>query len=283
MKKQPFLTVFLLVILITFGINDNYAQIAETLHIPDSGYVQILRSNDGSTHYGRITAIYDKEIEFATELETLKIKITNIESIEDVPQSSFRNGKYWFPNSNNTRLYIGQKGRMQKKGIGYCQVIYLVYAGFAIGLTDNITLGGGASMFPGALYFTPKVGFKATETFDFAVGALIANGQIPLSILYSVGTYGKETSNFTVGFGYGFVGSDLPSKPMIILGYEGRTSRRTAFVTENFIFPGGDVSLISYGFRFFGKKFAFDLAFVNFPGDGVFFPGLPFVDFVYNF
>ena len=68
MKKQPFLTVFLLVILIIFGINDNYAQIAETLHVPDSGYVQILRNNDGSTLYGRITAIYDKEIEFATEI-----------------------------------------------------------------------------------------------------------------------------------------------------------------------------------------------------------------------
>jgi len=30
------------------GIKDNYAQIAETLHVPDSGYVQILKCNDGS-------------------------------------------------------------------------------------------------------------------------------------------------------------------------------------------------------------------------------------------
>jgi len=283
MKKQLFLTVFLLFISIIFGIKNNYAQIAETLHVPDSGYVQILKSNDGSTLYGRITAIYEEEIEFTTDLETLKIKIRNIKSIEDVPQSSFRNEKNWFPNPNNTRLYIGPKGSMLKNGTGYFQVIYLVYAGFAIGLTDNITLGGGASMFPGAFYFTPKVGFKATEMFDLAVGALISKGQIDLSILHGVCTFGKENSNFTVGFGYGFVGSDLPSKPMIILGYEGRISRRTAFVTENLIFPGGDVSLISYGFRFLGKKFAFDLAFVNFPGEDVFFPGIPYVDFVYNF
>ena len=94
MKKQPFLTVFLFAVSIAFGIKDNYAQITETLHVPDSGYVQILKSNDGSTLYGRIIAIYDKEIEFATDLETLKIKITNIKSIEDVPQASFRNGKY---------------------------------------------------------------------------------------------------------------------------------------------------------------------------------------------
>ena len=201
MKKQLFLTVLLSVISVIFGIKDNYAQIAETLHVPDSGYVQILKCNDGSTLYGRITAIYDEEIEFTTDLETLKIKITNIKSIEDVPQSSFRNGKYWFPNPNNTRLYIGPKGRMLKKGTGYFQVIYLVYAGFAIGLTNNITLVGGASMFPGAFYFTHKVGFKATETFDMAVGALIANGQIPLSILYSAGTLGKENSNLLLVLG----------------------------------------------------------------------------------
>jgi len=61
MKKQLFLILLLSVISIIFGIKDNYAQIAETLHVPDSGYVQILKSNDGSTLYSQITAIYDEE------------------------------------------------------------------------------------------------------------------------------------------------------------------------------------------------------------------------------
>jgi hypothetical protein len=293
MKKRLFLTVLLLVISFIFGIQDNYAQITETLHVPDSGYVQILTSNEGSTIYGRITAIYDEEIEFTTDLGILKIKIKNIKSIEDVPQSSFRTGEYWFPNPNNTRLYFAPKGRMLKRGIGYFQNIYIFFAGFAVGLTDNFTLGGGASLFPGldineqVFYLTPKVGIKATETFDLAAGALIVN--IPdedsetVGILYSVGTFGKENSNFTLGFGYGFVGNDFAEKPMIMLGYEGRTSRRTAFVTENWIFPGLDNPLISYGFRFFGEKIAVDLAFINILSENAIFPGIPYVDFIYNF
>lgn len=293
MKKQLFLTLLLSVISIIFGIEDNYAQITETLHVPDSAYVQILKSKDGSTLYGRITAIYDEEIEFTTELGTFEIRITNIKSIEDVPQSSFRAGEYWFPNPNNTRLYFAPKGHMLKKGTGYFQNIYIFFAGFAVGLTDNITLGGGMSLFPGIdideqlFYLTPKVGIKATETLDLAVGALIVN--VPddddetVGILYGVGTFGNENIDFTIGFGYGFVDSDLAEKPMIMLGFEGRTSRRTAFVSENWIFPGVDNPLISYGFRFFGEKIAVDLAFVNILGEDAIFPGIPYVDFIYNF
>ena len=292
MKKQLFLTLLLSVISIIFGIEDNYAQITETLHVPDSAYVQILKSKDGSTLYGRITVIYDEEIEFTTELGTFKIRITNIKSIEDVPQSSFRAGEYWFPNPNNTRLYFAPKGQMLRKGTGYFQNIYIFFAGFAVGLTDNITLGGGMSLFPGIdideqlFYLTPKVGIKATETLDLAVGALLVN--VPdddetVGILYGVGTFGNENIDFTIGFGYGFVDSDLAEKPMIMLGFERRTSRRTAFVSENWIFPGVDNPLISYGFRFFGEKIAVDLAFVNILGEDAIFPGIPYVDFIYNF
>lgn len=292
MKKQLFLTLLLSVISIIFGIEDNYAQITETLHVPDSAYVQILKSKDGSTLYGRITVIYDEEIEFTTELGTFKIRITNIKSIEDVPQSSFRAGEYWFPNPNNTRLYFAPKGHMLRKGTGYFQNIFIFFAGFAVGLTDNITLGGGMSLFPGLdideqlFYLTPKVGIKATETLDLAVGALLVN--VPdddetVGILYGVGTFGNENIDFTIGFGYGFVDSDLAEKPMIMLGFEGRTSRRTAFVSENWIFPGVDNPLISYGFRFFGEKIAVDLAFVNILGEDAIFPGIPYVDFIYNF
>lgn len=292
MKKQLFLTLLLSVISIIFGIEDNYAQITETLHVPDSAYVQILKSKDGSTLYGRITVIYDEEIEFTTELGTFKIRITNIKSIEDVPQSSFRAGEYWFPNPNNTRLYFAPKGHMLRKGTGYFQNIFIFFAGFAVGLTDNITLGGGMSLFPGLdideqlFYLTPKVGIKATETFDLAVGALLVN--VPddnetAGILYGVGTFGNENIDFTIGFGYGFGDSDLGEKPMIMLGFEGRTSRRTAFVSENWIFPGVDNPLISYGFRFFGEKIAVDLAFVNILGEDAIFPGIPYVDFIYNF
>ena len=121
-----------------------------------------------------------------------------------------------------------------------------------------------------------------------AAGALILNVQVfnseTIGILYSVGTIGRnENSNFTAGFGYGFVGSELAEKPMVMLGFEGRLSRRTSFVSENWIIPGVDGVLISYGFRFFGEKLAVDLAFFNILGEFAIFPGIPYVDFIINF
>jgi len=153
------------------------------------------------------------------------------------------------------------------------------------------------SLFPGLeldeqiFYFTPKVGLKCAENFNLATGALII--RIPSSwsdgdsattgILYGVGTLGKIDSSVSVGFGYGFVDSEFADKPMVMVGGEFRLARRTAFVTENFIFPGLDVPLISYGFRFFGESLAVDFALVNVLGEGIIFPGIPYIDFVVNF
>lgn len=282
----------LTVLSVIFGIRDNYAQVTETLYVPDSLHVQILRSNDGSTLYGRITEIFDEEIEFATDIGTLKIKITDIKTVEKVHQSSFRGGEYWFPNPNNTRLYFAPKGRMLKKGTGYFQNIYVFFSGFAVGLTDHISLGGGMSLFPvigldnQLFYLTPKVGFKAMEMFDLAAGALILNapGENPetMGMLYSAGTLGNDNRNITLVFGYRFENSALEKKPMVMLGYEGRTTRRTAFVSENWMGSGFDDPFVSYGVRFFGKKIAVDLAFIILK-QGAFFPGIPYVDFIYNF
>ena len=104
-----------------------------------------------------------------------------------------------------------------------------------------------------------------------------------VGIVYGVTTFGKPDKCFTAGFGYGFVGSDLAEKPMIVLGGESRLSKRTSFVTENWIFPGIDQPLLSYGIRIFGEKMSIDLAFLNTLGEGTTFPGWPYIDFVVAF
>ncbi|MFH1008623.1 MAG: hypothetical protein V1800_14175 [Candidatus Latescibacterota bacterium] len=293
MKTKLFLTALLLVFSGSFGTGENFAQTTQAFQIPDSEHAQILTSNDGSVLYGRITAVFETEIEFATDIGILRIRAADIRSVQEVPQSAFRSGEYWFPNPNSSRLYFAPKGRMLKKGTGYFQNIYVFFAGFAAGVTDNVTIGGGMSLFPGIgmdkqlFYLTPKVGIKATQSFDLAAGALVLN--VPgddagtIGILYGVGTFGGENSNLTLGFGYGFVNSDFAEKPLVMVGYEGRTSRRTAFVSENWICPGIDDPFISYGFRFFGEKIAVDLAFLNMLGEEALFPGVPYVDFIYNF
>ena len=104
-----------------------------------------------------------------------------------------------------------------------------------------------------------------------------------MGILYSVGTFGGSDRSVTAGLGYGFVGSDLAEKPMIMIGGEGRASKQVALVTENWIFPGIDNPFISYGLRIFGEKLSVDLAFISVLGDGMFFPGIPYIDFVFKF
>lgn len=268
-----------------------------SIHIPDSSHVQIITTQDGSTIIGRIIEIGENQIRFESDFGKMVISILRIKEIKEVPVSSIRNGKYWFPNPNATRLYFAPTGRMLKQGEGYFSDYYIFFPGIAVGITDNITLGGGMSLFPGTgfdeqfFYFTPKVGLKAEGNLNFAAGALIIklpdwgddDDSPTVGILYGVGTWGTTDGSFTMGFGYGFVGGKLADKPMIMLGGEKRLSRRTAFVTENWILPGADQPLISFGIRFFGEGLSVDLALINTIGEDTFFPGIPWLDFVFNF
>ena len=95
--------------------------------------------------------------------------------------------------------------------------------------------------------------------------------------------FGTTDKSFTIGIGYGFADGDLAEKPMIMVGGETRVSRRVALVTENWILPGVDNPLISYGVRFFGEKLSVDLALLNTLGEDSLFPGFPYLDFVFNF
>ncbi|MDX1642187.1 MAG: hypothetical protein R3220_10845, partial [Balneolaceae bacterium] len=70
----------------------------------------------------------------------------------------------------------------------------------------------------------------------------------------------------------------------LYFGGDYRLIQRIAFVTENFVFPDVDDSLVlSYGLRFIGENMSFDLAFFR-PGLGTDIGfGIPYVDFVFNF
>lgn len=267
------------------------------LKVPDLTHVQILVTKDGSSLIGRIVEVKENEVQFETNIGSIVIPIVEIKKIKEVPKSSIKDGKYWYSDPNDTRLYFSPTGRNLKKGEGYFSDCYLFFPGISYGITNNITIGGGMSLFPGfeideqLFYFTPKVGLKATDNFNLATGALII--RIPTSssdgnptttgVLYGVGTLGKIDSSITAGFGYGFVDGKFADKPMIMIGGEFRLSRRIAFVTENFIFPGLDEPLISYGFRFFGESLAVDIALINMLGGDSIFLGIPYIDFVFNF
>ncbi|MDW7681106.1 MAG: hypothetical protein SCK70_11110 [bacterium] len=104
-----------------------------------------------------------------------------------------------------------------------------------------------------------------------------------IGVFYAVTTIGGPDASLTMGLGYGFVDNDFADKPLLMLGGEKRLSRRLAFVSENWVMPGVDNPFISYGVRFFGEKLSVDLALWNVLSKDIFFPGFPYVDFVFNF
>jgi len=309
--KHRVLKLGLFIGIIALSSAQSLAQISkpvqDNLTIPDSTHFQIITTHDKSTMIGRILEIKEKEIRFKAEFGEITIPIDKITSIEIVSITAIKEGVYWFPNPNATRLFFAPTGRMLKKGDGYFADYYLFFPAFGYGLTNNITIGGGMSLIPGVdigkqiFYFTPKVGLKASTNFNLSMGALIikipdfddeeedaGNGDEEVSsplvwLLYGVGTYGSTNSSLTVGVGYGFVDDEPADRPMIMIGGEHRISRRLALVTENWMVPGAENPLVSFGVRFFGEKMSVDLALLNTIGKEAIFPGIPYVDFVFNF
>ena len=278
--------------------------ITDDLRIPAEGITQIIKMFDGTTLTGKITQVGQTDIKFQTSMGELTVPIANIEEIREIKSSAFKKGGYWFPNPNKTRLYLAPTARMLEAGSGYFADADLFFPSFAYGLTDFLTIGAGMSIFPGVdfdkqiLYVSPKIGVSAGEKYSLAVsGTWISipdytdelfsddeeDENLDLGMVFGVGTYGSEDNTITLGLGWGFVEGGETSEAVIIFGGEYRLSRRISFVSENWKFPDLDQPLGSYGIRFLGEKLSVDMAFYAPLGEDFFFPGIPFVDFVYNF
>ncbi|MBN1213147.1 MAG: hypothetical protein JXA92_11255 [candidate division Zixibacteria bacterium] len=278
--------------------------VTDDLRIPGEGITQIIKLKDGTTLTGKVTQISETDIKFRTSMGELTVTIADIKEISEVKSSSFKGGEYWFPNPNQTRLYIAPTARMLEAGSGYFADADLFFPSFAYGLTDFLTIGGGVTLFPGVdfdkqiLYISPKIGVSAGEKYNLAVsGTWISipdytdelfsdddeEENLDLGMVFGVGTYGSENNTITLGLGWGFVEGGGSSEAVIIIGGEFRISRRMSFVTENWKMPDLDQPLGSYGVRFLGEKLSVDLAFFTPLGEDAIFPGFPFVGFVYNF
>src|SRR3990172_1603497 len=98
-----FLTGFYLAVLL-FWAEPGYAGessgLMPGLASPAPGEVQIITTKDGSTIIGRIVEVGENEVRFETEMGELRIQVSSIKKIKNVPASSIKNGQYWYPNPN---------------------------------------------------------------------------------------------------------------------------------------------------------------------------------------
>jgi hypothetical protein len=265
----------------------------------DSAQTYVLRTRDGSLFVGRLIRATVDSVHFVSAGGPIVVPRSAVVELRQVGRGSMRQGVYWAPNPNDTRLYIAPTGRMLAKGEGYFSDTYLFLLLFAGGLTSNFTLGAGLSIVPtddffrnNIYYLTPKVGLIQTPNVNTAAGAFIGFAGWDLSggddigsfgILYGVATFGSPDASITFGSGLAYGGGVFDDRGILMIGGEKRLSRRVSFVTENYIFFGEDVTPVSYGLRFFGETLSVDLALWNdFSGDAIF-PGIPYVAFSVKF
>ena len=268
----------------------------------DSSRMYVMRTRDGSQFVGRLIRATVDSVYFVSAGGPVTVPRSIVVELRQIGRGALRQGVYWASNPNDTRLLIAPTGRMLAKGEGYFSDTYLLLLLFAGGLTSRFTLGGGLSIVPSddffrnnIYYITPKVGIVQSPNVNVAVGGFFGFAGWDLSdaeedvgsfgILYGVATFGSSDAHVTVGSGLGYGGGDLADQPIFMLGGEKRMTRRTSFVTENYLLPGESNAAISYGIRFFGEKLSVDLAFWNAFGEDIdpIFPGIPYLAFAVKF
>src|SRR5687768_9851982 len=270
----------------------------DSVSVADSSLRHVIRLRDGSTLFGRITAVTADSVRVRLAQGELGLARSGIEEVRQVPASAFRNGEYWFENPHPTRLLFSSTAFPMEKGTGYYSNTWLFIHTFAAGITDRFTLGGGATTIPGVafndnlFYLLPKYTLVSRPRAQFALGALV--GGLPFNsddfgdaeiagLIYGVGTLGTRESNVSLGAAWGYANDEITNRPGIMLGGQGRISRRVSVISENWFFPNGDdtESVLSYGLRFLGENISVDLAWVNPLGAGDY--GIPWLGFAFRF
>lgn len=250
--------------------------------------VQAVKLTNGTTYHGRVTESGDSLSIALASGGTLTLARAQVRSVTTV-RGQMRDGDFWAQDLNETRLFFAPTARTLPRGAGYVSTYMIVLPFVGYGVTDAITLSGGVLPFlgggaPVVGYAAPKVRVLATETMQAAVGALAffsSDADESVGILYAVTSLGRSSdASVSLGAGFGYVGSEMANTPVLMGGFESRTSRRTKLVSENWIFPGDGV-ILSIGPRFMGDRMSGDLG-LAMPlfGDGTFI--FPLVNFVWN-
>lgn len=231
-----------------------------------------IQTVDGNEFLGSVIREDSNSITLKTAtLGEISIQKSNITSQEVVNVQQIKNGKFWFPNPQSTRYFWSPNGYGLKTGEGYYQNIDIIWNQFAVGITDNFSLGGGLiPLFlfgggPTPVFITPKLSIPIEkDKINLGVGALVGTvlgeSETGFGILYGLSTFGNPDNNVTIGMGYGFAGGEWAKTPLINLNGMFRLTSRGYFITENYFVSLGDggLMILSMGGRWIIKKAALD-------------------------
>jgi hypothetical protein len=217
----------------------------------------------------------------------IDIPDSQIESVAPLPGVAEKRGRYFEEDPNGSRLLFAPTGRNLDPGQGYFADYFIFFPTMAVGVTRYFSVSGGMSIVPGATqqlyYVAPKVTFRASPDLGFGAGFLYLG--IPeeedVGLGFAVTTIGGNQRALTLGVGLP-VGVESGGNALLMAGVEMQMSARSKFISENWIYTGGDgFAAFSGGVRFFGERLAVDLALVTAKDllESGGFPFIPWVDF----
>jgi hypothetical protein len=199
-----------------------------------------------------------------------------------------------FSDPNESRLMFAPTGRPLGKGNGYFSDHYVLFPGFAYGLTKNLSVAGGVSVVPAlgiseqVFYVSASSAWKLGDKTSFALGGLYAGGPDEDirggAALFGVTTLGHSDRSLSLGvawlaareeeYVYGRRGELVESRsewrfrdaPVVMVGGSLRVARHLSLVSESWLFLGKDFDLSQQPFglslRFFSGRISADVGFV---------------------
>jgi small nuclear ribonucleoprotein (snRNP)-like protein len=248
----------------------------------------VVKMNDGDEFRGKILSRDQNTVILETTNGTLNLKSSNVRSIN----IDSYNGKFRFPNSNETRYFFGPSAIPIKQGKGYYQNVLLTTNFINYGLFKNVSIGGGVEFISLLLgnpvwFLTPKVGFKVSENSHIGGGFIMAGfaEEGTATLAYGVYTFGSSETNLTVGAGYGLISGNFSNRPTIMLSGTHRVGNNLALLTENYFIPIGTSTNYTgiLGLRVLAPKNSFDFGLIFGPGISVIIPALPFIGYTRSF
>jgi hypothetical protein len=254
------------------------------IQVPAEAVTQRLTLSDGSQLYGRVRTVDVDAIVFQTIAgAALTVNRADISDLRIVSGQIVR-GEFQQEDAHNNRLMFAPTARALRRGEGYFGVYYFMPF-VQVGVTDRFSVGGGTPLIFGGgsehpFWVTPKMQLFNGEKAQVAAGVIHVTGtEQDAGIAYAVTTLGPVDRALTVGLGYAYSGDDRT--PIVMIGGEHRASRRTKWITENWLWPDGP-GFLSGGIRFIGERLSADLSLiVPLIDEGV--VAVPLVSFAWHF
>lgn len=194
-------------------------------------------------------------------LGEIPIRMNDIQKIEKLTAKEAEEPlRPHYPQSS--RYFLGSSAYNLRRGEAYYQNIWVMFNQFNVGITNNISIGGGLVplfLFAGAptpVWFTPKINIPVIEDqFHLGAGALIGTiigeEEATYGYLYGLATFGSSDANATLGIGYGMAGGEWADLPAFTVSGMVQTGERMFLLTENYILSaeGETAGLIIIGGR----------------------------------